>query len=212
MISVAIEASTYRGSVAVFEGDRLMAEREVAMRGRDREALLPALEDVLAAGNVPKSAVGRIVCGAGPGSFTSLRIAGSIAKGLAVGLDRPLYAVSSLALIVAANAGVAETRVVAVLDALRGEHYVAEFEVGPQVRQLSAARVVSSSVVQEMAAAGHVLAGPGIGDDWIPRARGALRVSGLDRAVNLAAWEPDYGRLAEAQVKWEAAQGRALGR
>jgi tRNA threonylcarbamoyladenosine biosynthesis protein TsaB len=28
--------------------------------------------------------------------------------------------------------------------------------------------------------------------------------------VDLATWEPNYGRLAEAQVKWEAAHGRAL--
>ena len=35
----------------------------------------------------------RIVCGAGPGSFTSLRIAGAIAKGLAFACDRPLFAV-----------------------------------------------------------------------------------------------------------------------
>jgi tRNA threonylcarbamoyladenosine biosynthesis protein TsaB len=31
-----------------------------------------------------------------------------------------------------------------------------------------------------------------------------------DGPVNLAAWEPIYGRMAEAQVKWEAAHGRAL--
>ena len=42
----------------------------------------------------------RIVCGAGPGSFTSLRIAGSIAKGIAGGANRPLYAVPSMALMV----------------------------------------------------------------------------------------------------------------
>jgi tRNA threonylcarbamoyladenosine biosynthesis protein TsaB len=28
--------------------------------------------------------------------------------------------------------------------------------------------------------------------------------------VDLASWEPDYGRLAEAQVRWEAAHGRSL--
>jgi tRNA threonylcarbamoyladenosine biosynthesis protein TsaB len=28
--------------------------------------------------------------------------------------------------------------------------------------------------------------------------------------ADLATWEPNYGRLAEAQVKWEAAHGRAL--
>jgi tRNA threonylcarbamoyladenosine biosynthesis protein TsaB len=30
------------------------------------------------------------------------------------------------------------------------------------------------------------------------------------REVALATWEPAYGRLAEAQVKWEAAHGRPL--
>jgi tRNA threonylcarbamoyladenosine biosynthesis protein TsaB len=30
--------------------------------------------------------------------------------------------------------------------------------------------------------------------------------------VDLASWEPDYGRLAEAQVRWEAEHGRALPR
>jgi tRNA threonylcarbamoyladenosine biosynthesis protein TsaB len=28
--------------------------------------------------------------------------------------------------------------------------------------------------------------------------------------VDLAGWEPDYGRLAEAQVRWEAVHGRPL--
>ena len=31
-----------------------------------------------------------------------------------------------------------------------------------------------------------------------------------DGPVSLDQWEPDYGRLAEAQVKWEATHGRAL--
>ena len=46
-----------------------------------------------------------------------------------------------------------------------------------------------------------------------PHARGALVVAGAwDALPSLAldAWEPTYGRLAEAQVKWEAAHGRAL--
>ena len=28
--------------------------------------------------------------------------------------------------------------------------------------------------------------------------------------VSLESWEPNYGRLAEAQVKWELANGRVL--
>jgi tRNA threonylcarbamoyladenosine biosynthesis protein TsaB len=46
-----------------------------------------------------------------------------------------------------------------------------------------------------------------------PHARGAAVL--LDEIlahgrVSLDTWEPDYGRLAEAQVKWEAAHGRPL--
>jgi tRNA threonylcarbamoyladenosine biosynthesis protein TsaB len=48
-----------------------------------------------------------------------------------------------------------------------------------------------------------------------PRARAAARLAGLidaTPAADLASWEPAYGRLAEAQVKWEAAHGRPLTR
>ena len=42
-----------------------------------------------------------------------------------------------------------------------------------------------------------------------PHARSAMRVEAT--VVDLASWEPAYGRLAEAQVKWEASHGRPLG-
>jgi hypothetical protein len=55
--------------------------------------------------------------------------------------------------------------------------------------------------------------GPGRQIDAHPHARGAasILVSIIDAGpVNLASWEPDYGRLAEAQVRWEAVHGRPL--
>ena len=61
------------------------------------------------------------------------------------------------------------------------------------------------------------LVGPGCAIADHPRARGAGRVlqgvqgmAGGALPVVLAAWEPTYGRLAEAQVKWEATHGRTL--
>ena len=46
----------------------------------------------------------------------------------------------------------------------------------------------------------------------IPSARGVARMAALleDGQVSLQQWEPNYGRLAEAQVRWEAAHGREL--
>src|SRR5207302_8483912 len=103
MITLALDASTYRGTVAVLDDARVLVDATAAMRGKDAELLMPALDRAVRDAGQSLHSVERVVCGAGPGSFTSLRIAASIAKGIAIGRAIPLYAVSSLALIVAAN-------------------------------------------------------------------------------------------------------------
>jgi len=69
------------------------------MKGAEHERLMPAIASALTHACVDIDAVGRVVCGAGPGSFTSLRIAGAIAKGIASGVGVPLFALPSMALI-----------------------------------------------------------------------------------------------------------------
>ena len=218
MISVVIEASTYAGSAAVIDGARILAERAVAMRGREHEALMPAVAEVLADARVGPRAIERVVCGAGPGSFTSLRIAGAIAKGIALAAACPLVPVSSLALVVASREPFVPGRYLAAIDALRGEHYVALFEVGESgaVSALGPElRVPSGDVLDRAAAHDAVAVGPGReGAAHVdPRASAAARLADFlerSQAADLASWEPAYGRLAEAQVKWEAAHGRSL--
>lgn len=218
MITLVLEASTYAGSVAVIDRARVVAERAVAMRGREHEALMPAVAAVLAEAKVSPGAIERVVCGAGPGSFTSLRIAGAIAKGLALAAVCPLVPVSSLALVVASREPFAPGRYLAAIDALRGEHYVGLFEVGVEgnLRALGPELRVSSAEVLERAAEHDAIAvGPGReGAAHVdPRAAAAARLADLldaSPAADLAGWEPAYGRLAEAQVKWEAAHGRSL--
>lgn len=186
------------------------------MRGAHEERLMPAVADVLGRAGVPVGPADRIVCGAGPGSFTSLRIAGSIAKGLATGWGVPLLAVTSLGLIVAADASRRSGRYLAVLDALRGECYVALYERRDDgtVAEIAPPRIVATGSVDALAIeADAVIVGPSHGSGTAPHARGALALlAGLGGAasVEIAAWEPAYGRLAEAQVRWEAAHGRPL--
>ena len=125
MILLALDASPYTGTVAVVRNGVVVASAETAMRGEREERLMPAVAATMAAAEVTPSELGLVVCGAGPGSFTSLRIAASIAKGIAFAQEVPLHAASSLALMVAgAEPALAEGRYLAVLDALRGEAYV----------------------------------------------------------------------------------------
>ena len=210
MISLALDASTYVGTVAVFEGDRLVASGEAAMRGRDAERLMPLVIETLGSASRTVADVGQVICGSGPGSFTSLRIAASIAKGIAVGRGIPLLPVPSLPLIVAGNEA-APGRYLAVTDALRGELFVQAVERSDAgIRVLGEPQLLSAPAAEALGVSMQAsLAGPGVGKRWAPHARGAMMLLPAPPA-DLAGWEPDYGRKAEAQSRWEAAQGRSL--
>ena len=205
-ITLALDASTYEGSVAVFRGAHLVAERTVAMRGEREERLMPAVTQVLESAGVTAGAVTRLVCGDGPGSFTSLRIAAAIAKGFASATRAPLHAISSLAL-AAVDAGTG--RWLVTLDALRGEVYAAVFAWdGTALEELSGPTVIAQGEAASLAASLAAIVIPGRPH---ARAAGPLLAHVITAgAVDLAGWEPNYGRRPEAQVRWEAAHGGPL--
>ena len=218
-VTLAIDASTYRGTVAVLRGEAVLAEGEVAMRGELEERLMPAVRETMMRAGLAIDAVDQVVCGEGPGSFTSLRIAASIAKGIATACGVPLYPVSSLFLIAAAaRPPLAEGAYLCVADAMRGECYATDVYAagaGVIVHETSVRMVRAANFADERALERQVVGPnvPGVDRELWPHARGVaadlVRLSGCPPA-SLDAWEPSYGRLAEAQVKWEEAHGRAL--
>jgi tRNA threonylcarbamoyladenosine biosynthesis protein TsaB len=236
--TIALDGSTYQGSVAILHDSEVVGERALGDEagggkgegGRGREegsgkgeagrgdALMPAIAECLKEVGIKRAAIARIVCGAGPGSFTSLRVAGSVAKGLAVGYGVDLYAVSSLILTVAgARPTLPAGEYLSVLDAMRGEYYAARVALLSDltVIERESTILVGADQLKELAEREPFveLVGPGQRRDLHPHARGvaALLKSVIDQGpVDLASWEPDYGRLAEAQVRWEAAHGRPL--
>ena len=222
--TLAIEGSTYEGNVALLADSAVVAEREIrreegsGSRIGMGEQLMPAVAECLEVGGVKRGEIARIVCGAGPGSFTSLRVAGSVAKGLAAGYGVELFAISSLLLTVAgAKTPLAPGEYLSVLDAMRGEVFAARVRLQPGglATQIEPTSILSSERLAEVAArdVGVRIIGPGREIDARPHARGVLPFLAsivVVGPVDLAAWELDYGRLAEAQVRWEAAHGRPL--
>lgn len=218
VISLVLEASTYAGSAALLDGSRVLLEQSVAMRGREHEALMAAVGELMAKGGLQPAQIQRVVCGAGPGSFTSLRIAGAIAKGIAAANDAALVPVSSLALMIGSLPSRVSARYLAVVDAMRGESYVQQFDVDAANRITAGGShfVVSTTAIEELVRERNAIAvGPNRSgaEQIVPHARGAASITNvidIAPAVDLGSWEPLYGRLAEAQVKWEADNGRAL--
>ena len=223
-LTIALEGATYQGSVAILRGGDVVAERTIkaddggmpkAGRG---ERLMPALAECMEETRARPSDIARIVCGAGPGSFTSLRVAGSVAKGLAVGYGVSLYSVSSLLLTVAGMPDpVTPGSYLSLIDAMRGEWFALRVmvETDSSVKAMGRTGIVRGDDIDiaQSREPGLRVIGPGQQIDARPHARGVGRLLAPTIArepVDLASWEPDYGRLAEAQVKWEAAHGRSL--
>jgi tRNA threonylcarbamoyladenosine biosynthesis protein TsaB len=122
-----IETSTRRGSVAVTENGVVVKALTHEELNAHAERVLGLVERALAEAGLTRTSLDRVAVGVGPGSFTGLRVGIALAEGMALGLGRPLVGVGSLrAMAAAVPAAEARTRV-AVLDARRGELFIAAY-------------------------------------------------------------------------------------
>lgn len=162
---LAIDASTELASVAVLVGDKLFSEEQGSQRTH-AQLLLPMIDRLLGQSGLQLSQLDGIVFGCGPGSFTGLRIACSIAKGLAYAHDLPLIPVSclgSIAYSVREQEGLDNSRILVVLDARMQEMYWSYFSEDQWIAldQVGAVQAITLPTEQPV-----VLAGVGIDAYW----------------------------------------------
>ena len=154
----AFETSTEWCSVALWL-DGEIAGMEERAGNRHGELALPALERLAAAAGIRVAALDAVAFGAGPGSFTGLRIACGVAQGIAFARDLPVLGVSTL-MALAEESGAA--RVIACLDARMHEVYYSALEKsGGRWREVVAAQCVAPAAVQAPAGGGWAGCGSG---------------------------------------------------
>ena len=125
---LAIETATDACSCALDCSGTIVARHAVEPR-RHTELLLPMIDEVLVDAGVGLGMLDAIAFGRGPGSFTGLRIACSVAQGLGFGVDCPLVAVSTLQVMAAGlYRSRGALRVLVAVDARMGEVYWGGFE------------------------------------------------------------------------------------
>src|ERR1700744_6532990 len=96
MIVLGLDTCLNVCSVAVLDGERVLASaREVMARGH-QERLAPMARDVVAEAGIGFAALEGIAATVGPGSFTGLRVGVAFAKGLALALDKPTVGIGTL--------------------------------------------------------------------------------------------------------------------
>ena len=136
----AFETSTEWCSVALWLDGEIVAVEERA-GNRHSELALPMLESLFNKENIIIAELEAVAFGAGPGSFTGLRIACGIAQGIAFARGLPVIGISTLEAM-AEESGV--TRVVACLDARMHEVYYSAIEkTGLRWREVIPAQCVA---------------------------------------------------------------------
>jgi tRNA threonylcarbamoyladenosine biosynthesis protein TsaB len=161
---LAVETSTERCSVAVGDGVRWLVRDEAAGQSHSERALAMCAE-LLAEAGFALSRLDGIAFGAGPGSFTGVRIACGLAQGLALADGLPVVPVPTLAALAqAAWTSGGRERVVACLDARMREVYVAAYaRRGETWVEVAAPAVLPPAAVAGLGGAGWFGAGSGFG-------------------------------------------------
>jgi tRNA threonylcarbamoyladenosine biosynthesis protein TsaB len=120
---LAIETATSACSAALYI-DGEISERHALVLREHALLILPMIDALLVEADLPVGALDAIAYGRGPGSFTGVRIAASVAQGIAYATDLPVIAVSTLATLAqGAMRETGEHRVMAALDARMAEVY-----------------------------------------------------------------------------------------
>jgi tRNA threonylcarbamoyladenosine biosynthesis protein TsaB len=128
-VLLAIDTSTSRAGIAVYDGD-VLAE-SVWQAGRDHGRLLmPAIDETLHRLDRRPAELTAVAAARGPGSYTGLRVGLAVATGLAVALGIPAYGVGSLEVLAAGLPSLGYP-VRAVLAAGRGRYATALFRPTP---------------------------------------------------------------------------------
>jgi tRNA threonylcarbamoyladenosine biosynthesis protein TsaB len=134
MLILAADTSGKQGSIALAEcgtGGCAVIEIVPLTGGTFSAELVPQIAALLEKHGRRKSDLGGFAVASGPGSFTGLRVGLAAIKALAEVLNQPIAAVSLLEAV--ASSGAARGRVLAALDAGRGDVYAGDYELGPDI-------------------------------------------------------------------------------
>lgn len=99
MLSLLLDSANKKLLVALYSDDKKIDEIRYEARQRQSELMIPELDKILKNNNIDPKNIDEIIVTQGPGSYTGVRIALTIAKIYAMSLNIPCYALSSLAVL-----------------------------------------------------------------------------------------------------------------
>jgi tRNA threonylcarbamoyladenosine biosynthesis protein TsaB len=180
---LAIETSVPTARVALLAPDGTVLARAQKAAARHSSNLLKLCDEVLGTAQLTVAGLGAIACGAGPGSFTGLRVGLSVAKGLALPTGLPLVLVSSLEALAHDLAAPAGALIVPCIDAGKDQVYARLLGAGASEEWALGAGELLTRIAQAPAGTGVVIGGTGL-DRYHATFEAALGPAALRREVD----------------------------
>ena len=144
MLTLAFDTSSRTAAVAVLRDDTILYDSIINTGLNQSEVLMPEIDYACRRVGIKISDINLFACTLGPGSFTGLRIGVSTLKGLMLATGTPAAGVSSLAAVVL-NIGTTSKLICSMIDAGRGQVYVAYFRYNDKniLQQISEEKAVN---------------------------------------------------------------------
>lgn len=210
MISLLLDTSNQALSVAVNRDNKMVAEINTNYKKTHSETLVDNIQKVLEIADVKKTDIDRIIVAKGPGSYTGVRIAITVAKMLAKNLNIPVYSVSSL-FVLAVSHNI-KGDIVPLVDARREHVYGALYNIqdedfteviSPEYIEFNALKdkvsdadyLLNDQEKQTITIENYISVSPRISQ--VEKYEKALKLEDADQLV------PDYLRISEAERNWQ---------
>lgn len=155
---LALDTSTEYLSLAIQKGNEIFTF-DINAGQTHSQIILPQIQALLDSANLQLNDLQGIAFGAGPGSFTGVRIAAGVAQGLGFGANLPVVGVCTLQALARASGA---QKVIACIDARMGEVYFAAYEqAGEQWQAVVEPGLHKPDAVPAVSGTGWVGAGSG---------------------------------------------------
>ncbi|SCC01142.1 tRNA (adenosine(37)-N6)-threonylcarbamoyltransferase complex dimerization subunit type 1 TsaB [Weissella bombi] len=227
MKTIAFDTSNQPLSVALFEDDQLIDQRETNVQRNHSTQLLPFIDELVRQANWTPQDLDNVIVSQGPGSYTGLRIAVTTAKTLAFTLGLTLTGISSLALL-ASNVTDESAVIVPVMDARNQNIYAAQYQwqAGHLVAVQADAHMNLETLQASLADQKQAIIFVGewqrfetqlktafpdaeFASDNLPHAANSLQLSKdsqeLTNMADIHQFVPNYHRLSQAEADWAKA-------
>ena len=123
MLILGIDTSTKICTCSIFDSENgVIAETSLSVKKNHSNIVMPIIDNLFKISDLKINDIDKIAVAIGPGSFTGVRIALGIAKGLAMALNKPLIAVNELDILEAIASG-NENEIIPLIDARKERVY-----------------------------------------------------------------------------------------